>query len=298
MFDLNEILSFVAIAEQGSVTKASQVTQIPKSTLSRHLINLERRLGITLFQRTTRRVTLTVLGQEYYQSCSISLNKIFRDEKNLTESLHEPKGLIRFTAPLEIGTYFFSETIAEFVKKYPEIHLDLNYTDRVIDLVKDGYDLALRAGAIKDQSLISKKFGQDQFIIVASPNYIKNAPEIIEIDDLKKHKCWLNSQMPNSNVWKLEKKNIVKKVVLDKKYMSNSIQTIKNIIIAGGGIGFLPFVLIKNSLLAGELNQVLPQWKSEGGNMHLCYPRLRKMPVRLRLFIDHLLQSKVFSEEK
>lgn len=289
--DLNEIQSFIAIVEQGSMTKAAQEIKIPKSTLSRHLINLEKRLGITLIQRSTRKISLTALGREYYHTCSQSLKDLYIGEKKLLDDHVQPRGLIRFTAPLEIGTFFLSEAIAEFSKKNPEIYFDINYTDRVVDIIKENYDLALRAGKISDISLVSKKFGQDIFVLVASPEYLSKSSPIKTPEDISGHRCWLFSQMSNNDKWKLYNGKMTKSIQVEKKFQTNSMQSIKNIIIAGGGISYLPYVLVKNSILSGELTNVLPNWNNESGHLHLCYPQQKKIPLRLRLFIDYLLAS-------
>lgn len=289
--DLNEIQSFVAIVENGSLTKAAQQIQIPKSTLSRHLINLEKRLGITLVQRSTRRVSLTSFGKQFYQTSSQSLRLLQQAEKDLSESHQLPKGRIKFTAPIEVGNYFLSEAIAEFGQKYPEIEFDILFTDRIVDLVKEEFDLALRAGRVHDDSLVSKKIGSDMFVLVASQKYLKNSSAITVPEDLLKHKCWIFSQMNKGFEWKLSNGKQTKIIKLECHRLNNSMQSLKSIVVAGGGIAMLPLVLVKDALLVGELNQVLSEWRMEGGTVHLCYPKQKKTPERVKLFANYLLED-------
>lgn len=289
--DLNEIQSFVAIVENGSLTKAAQQIQIPKSTLSRHLINLEKRLGVTLVQRSTRRVSLTPFGKQFYQTSSQSLKLLQQAEKDLSESHQLPKGRIKFTAPIEVGNYFLSEAIANFSLRYPDIEFDILFTDRIVDLVKEEFDLALRAGKIHDDSLVSKKIGGDVFVLVSSQKYLKNSLPITAPEDLLKHKCWIFSQMKKGFEWKLSNGQQTKIIKLESKRLNNSMQSLKSILIQGGGIAMLPLVLVKDALLVGELNQVLPEWKMEGGTIHLCYPKQKRIPERVRLFANFLIED-------
>ncbi|NUM57654.1 MAG: LysR family transcriptional regulator [Bdellovibrionaceae bacterium] len=286
--DLNEIKSFIAIAESQSLTLAAQKEHIPKSTLSRHLLNLENRLGVSLLQRTTRKISLTTFGKEYYKECSHYLKALYNVEKELIENFNEPKGLIKFTAPVEIGNYVVSETIAKFSQLYPEIQLQIEFTDRVVDLLNEEFDLALRAGGVNDQSLVCKKLGGDTFVLVASENYLKNSENIQIPEDLKNHKCWIFSQMKKGHEWRLSNSRTTKTVVINKKLLNNSMQSIKRIIIADGGIAYLPLILVKESILSGELVRVLAEWKNEVGSVNLCYFKKKKMPLRLRLFIDFI----------
>lgn len=291
ILDLNEISSFVSIIENGSLTKAAQQVQIPKSTLSRHLMQLERRLGITLVQRTTRKISLTPSGKQFYESCKLCLVDLQKAEKQLSESHELPKGKIKFTAPIEVGNYFLSETISSFCQKYPEIEFDISFTDRIVDLVREEFDLALRAGRIHDESLVSKKLGGDIFIFVASHDYLQKNTSILKPEDLKAHICWTFSQMNRANEWKVNNGKQTKTIQVEKKLQNNSLQSIKSIIIAGGGIALLPSVLVKESLIVGELVHVLPDWKLEGGSLHLCYPKQKKTPLRVKLFIDYLMKA-------
>lgn len=289
--DLNEITSFVSIVENGSLTKAALQSQIPKSTLSRHLMSLEKRLGVTLVQRTTRKISLTPSGKQFFESCKSCLVDMQKAERELSQSHELPKGKIKFTAPIEVVNYFLSETISSFIQKYSEIELDVLFTDRIVDLVKEEFDLALRAGRIHDESLISKKLGGDIFILVASRNYLKNKPTITKPEDLKNHTCWTFSQMSRSNEWKINNGKQSKTIQVEKKLQNNSLHSIKTIIIAGGGVALLPSILVKESLIVGELIHVLPDWKLEGGNLHLCYPKQKKTPLRVKLFIEFLMQA-------
>lgn len=289
--DLNEIRSFVVVVEKGSFTRAAEVIQIPKSTLSRHLINLEKRLGVTLVQRSTRRISLTPFGKQFYQTCSQSLRLLQQAEKNLSDSHELPKGKIKFTAPIEVGNYFLSESISKFSQKYPEIEFDILFTDRIVDLVKEEFDLALRAGKIHDDSLVSKKIGGDIFILVASQKYLKNSSSIAAPEDLLKHRCWIFSQMSKGFEWKLSNGKQTKIIKLPCRLMNNSMQSLKSIIMAGGGIGLLPLTLVRDALIVGELNQVLSDWKMEGGTTHLCYPKQKKTPERVKLFINYLMKD-------
>ncbi len=173
--DLNEIIIFVKVVEAGSFAGAARRLDVPKSTVSAKVSALERRLGVTLIRRTTRKLFVTEAGQEYFQQCLRSLQQISAAEEQVAQRQSIPQGLLRITAPVELGGTLLPSVITEFQKQYADVKLEVILTDRMVDLVSEGIDLSLRAGDLKDSSLIAKKLGSVYFAPFASPKYLKSA---------------------------------------------------------------------------------------------------------------------------
>lgn len=305
MVDLNEIKSFVEIVNNFSLSKAAIQIGVPKSTLSRHLFNLENRLGHTLILRTTRKLKLTKTGEEFYINCKKILSDFYEAEKKIQESLDSPKGLIRFTASAEAGFGNLPSTIAQFMNNYPDIKIDIMLTDRVVDLIQEGFDVALRSGKSSDPNIVTKKIASETFVCVASPSYLLQNGIPKTPSDLTHHRCLIFSAKKNPTKWRFQNLKSKKNsdnwpppidVVLTNQNQISSINMTKKICIAGGGIAYLPKFVVQDSLLAGELQLLFPDWEGPTGTHHICFPLMRNQPLRVRLFIDFLFKN--LSENK
>ncbi len=310
--DLNEIRTFVEIVKNQSFSKAAHVLGTPKSTLSRQLDRLEKRLGQTLVLRTTRKLTLTKAGEDFYFACRKSMDDLLEAENKLHQDLNEPSGLVRFTAPSESGVTFLPKIIVDFMESYPKIKIEMIFTDRVVNLIEEKFDVALRSGKIIDPNLIAKKIAIENFICVASPGYLKKYGLPNDFESLKKHRCLVFSSRKDPLVWKFQRikseaslaeqaaknKTHSKKTVsstsdsievkVPDHYQISSINTVKHVCIADGGMAYLPRIHVEDSLMAGELQNIFPEWQGPTGAHHICFPLLRNQPLRTRLFIDFL----------
>ena len=170
--DLNEINVFLRVAQAGSFTRAAKQLGIPNSTASAKVSALERRLGVTLLQRTTRKLHLTEGGEAYFRQASQGLEEILKAEAAISASQREPQGLLRVTAPIDLGSNCLADLISAFRKKYPAVNVELIFTARYVDLVGEGVDVAVRAGKLRDSGLIARKVGVANWIPIASPAYL------------------------------------------------------------------------------------------------------------------------------
>lgn len=288
--DLNEISVFVEIVKNGSLTKASQALRIPKPTISRRLRMLEERLGVTLLQRTTRQLQLTRTGQEYFEQCHQALKDIADAEKSVLVSHDIAQGCIRMTTPAEMGIEM-AELLTKFCQQYPLVQLELELTNRQVNLVQEGFDLALRAGVLSDSSLKSKKLWEGSFVLVASPSYLSSKSIIHEPIDLKNHRCVsFSGRTTDLDHWRLQKGTRTYMFRHHSSVKVSSAQFCKKLAIEGMGITFIPEMLVRESLQTGELTRVLPQWSGLRSSYHLIYPAGKKVPLRLRVLIDFLVQ--------
>ena len=177
--DLNEIVIFIKVAQLGSFIRASESLGLPKSTVSTKVSQLEKRLGVSLIHRTTRKINLTQIGKQFYERCAENIQNLKSAEEEITFLKTVPTGKIKISAPIFLGGYFLPEILKNFKKDYPDVSVELILTDRTVDLIGEGVDVAIRAGALQDSVLISKKIGATYFSLYASPGYLKKHNKII-----------------------------------------------------------------------------------------------------------------------
>ncbi len=244
--DLNEISAFISIVQSGGLSRAAEHTGLPKSTLSRKLHLLEKRLGVTLLQRTTRKITLTPAGQEYFTNCSRILSELSEAEKLVLNEQAKPQGVIRFTAPAEAGWTLLAPIIREFLEKYPDISLDMEFTDRTVDLVGEGFDVALRAGIQKDSSLKVRKIRPHRFVLLASDQYIKKNGRPKTIKDLSQHRLIGFSPRREPIVWKFSTPSGKVEIPVSPWLRSNSLACAQRLAQENMGIALIPKFLCQD----------------------------------------------------
>jgi len=172
MTDLNEIAVFVSVAQLGSFTGAARALSMPVSTVSRRIADLEQQLGVTLIQRTTRKLTLTAQGRDYLDQCSEPLAHLYDAERVLTHSQRQPEGILRISVPVILGDPVFLGFLSDFLRNHPRIRLDLFITNQMLDLVAESIDVALRIGELKSSSIVARKLGTTVRYVVAAPAYL------------------------------------------------------------------------------------------------------------------------------
>lgn len=205
MSDLNQIQAFVRVIQQGSFSKAAQLMGVPKSTISHRVQELEKNLGVSLLRRTTRQLTLTPAGEEYFRRALLILQDLELLEEQTKSEQNQPQGRLKFTAPSEMGNTVLPVFLCDFVRAFPKIELDIELTDRRVDLVKEGFDCALRGGKLADSTLRSRHIGQSEFGLFASPAYLKANPPIETVEDLRYHKAILFSpEFTTDTLWRLQ----------------------------------------------------------------------------------------------
>lgn len=283
--NLNEIAIFVKIVETGSFIGASLALEMPKSTVSSKLSTLEKRLGVTLIRRTTRKLHVTEAGKTYYDQCLKAIDQIIAAEEQVTESQASPRGLLRITAPVELGEVILPSIICEFSRKFPKVDLELILTDRTVDLVAEGIDIGIRAGELKDSSLIAKKLGSVYFATFASPKYLKNQGSPKTPKDLENHNCILYNPQ-GSGEWKLLGAKEERAIGLKKHIVINDFNLIKSLSIMGVGVALLPTFLCSDEVKSGKLIRILGNWKSNIRPVHFVYPAQKFVTPKLRAFID------------
>ena len=286
--DLNEILVFVKIVKAGSFTSAAQALGMPKSTVSRKLSELEDRLGTRLIQRTTRKLSLTEVGHAYYRNCERIVSQLEEAELAVTNTQAEPRGLLRITAPLNFG--FLGEIIAEFLNNNPHVQMELMCTDRMVDIVEEGFDIGIRAGRLSDSTLIARSLGAGRGVTVASPAYTKLHGEPGTPDDLRDHACILFGAGREGRSWKLQSGSRAQELPLRPRMLVNDLEIMREAALAGVGVALLPAHHCADDLEAGRLLRILPEWTTPETPTFAVYPSTRHLSPKVRAFLDLLQQ--------
>jgi len=288
MANLDNILIFVKVAQFESFSKAAQALGMPVSTVSRRLSLLESQLGVTLVQRTTRKLTLTAQGRDYFNECQEPLNHLLDAERVLTESQRQPEGLLRVSVPVLLREEPFSSFVSQFMKRYRGIRIDLNITNVYLDLVAENVDLAIRFGPLKDSTVIAKRLGESARYLVATPEYLKARGTPSEPEELSRHDCILLNGKHNEAEWQLVRGRKRVRMHVSGSISSRDIHSVSSFVYKGHGIGLLPAINCERQLKAGQLVRVLPEWSFPAVPAYGVYPTRKFLPTKLSVFLEAL----------
>lgn len=284
--DLNELLVFARVVQAGSFTVAARALRMPKSTVSRKVSELEERVGAQLLQRTTRKLHLTEVGRAYYAHCERIVQEAEAAEQEVTRMQAGPHGLLRVTTPLSVS--FLAPLVAGFMERYPDVQVELLCTDRAVDLVEEGMDLAVRAGKLPDSSLMARRLGDIERVVVASPAYLeaKGAPRTPA--DLAKHDCLLFGTALEGHVWTLHAGGRSVEVKVSGRLVVNEPDMLHALTVSGSGVALMPGLHCVDDLDTGSLRRVLPDWSSAGAPVHAVYLPTRHHVPKVMAFVEHL----------
>lgn len=283
--DLNEAAVFVKVVQAGSFSAAARQLGLPTSTVSTRISRLEKRLGITLLQRTTRRLSLTESGTVYYHHASQGLSYLLEAEAAIDEARKQPQGKLKVTAPADLGDSLLANLVQRTQQEYPALEVELLLTDRYIDLVAEGIDVAIRTGDLRDSSLVAKSLGTIHWAIFASRDYLEKSAPLDVPQDLHAHHCLQFTPM-GRDVWNLRNGHSNMMIPLQARTMANSIGVVKAMAENGQGVALLPTFTCQQGLTSGALLRLLPDWQGKADPVHLVYPKQRFMPPKLRAFLD------------
>ena len=282
MIDLNEMVVFATVVDAGSFTKAGKQLDLPKSTISRKVSLLEKRLGVLLLQRTTRSLNLTETGSVYYRHCTRILSEAKEADALATQKQIEPTGLIRITAPP--GFIFLTDYIAEFLEKYEKAQIELNLEKRMVDLISEGYDLAFRPGPLKSSSLVLRCLGSARFLFCAAPSYLKRYGRPESIEDLADH------QLIQGVPWKVVDNSGTLPPNLPKRAITNENEIARLLTVKGLGISILPESDCAEDIRQGKLEAILGEDPLPEKKVYLLYPSKQYLSAKLRRFIEFITE--------
>ncbi|MEZ4366173.1 MAG: LysR family transcriptional regulator [Kofleriaceae bacterium] len=289
--DLNELVVFAKVAETRSFTAAADELGLPKSTVSRKIAQLEERLGVRLLQRTTRKLALTEVGTTYYERCTRIVADIIDAERAVTDMQASPQGLLRVSAPVDIAGSFLGPIAAAFTRRYPEIQLELDAADRVVDLIEEAVDVAIRVGPLSDSSLVARRLTTLSTVVVAAPDYLAAHGEPRSAAELAAHAVVLFAPNGRRTPWTLTGPDGALELGPPARLMSSSLLAVVDATLAGAGVAILPDFHATGHLAAGRLRRILPAWDGEPRDLFAVYPSTRNLSPKLRVFLDHLIAA-------
>ncbi len=286
----NQLILFAYVVEAGSFIKTADKLGITNSVVSKRIAKLERELGVQLLYRTTRKLSLTQAGELLYQQAkeiNTSVEQAVDLVKNISKSL---SGTIRISAPTISGQLILGKAIAEFCDLYPQIKVELRLEDQIVDLVKDRIDLAIRTASLADSTLIAKPLVRSDWVVCASPEYLKQHGAPGQPEDLQQHKCLTYTyEESGSKEWLFKQNGEQYTLSLQGGLSSNNQFALRDAALAGFGLIYCPKLLVYQALKAGQLVTVLDEFVAKSLNIYAVYPFTRQLPIRISRLIEHLI---------
>jgi len=291
MGQLEDMTVFVRVVDAGSITRAAEQLGMAKSAVSRRLSELEARLGTSLMTRTTRRSTLTDAGRRYYQQALRLIDDIAELNASVSSTTGKLAGTLRLAAPLSFGLAHLAPAIDAFVSQYPELDIDIHFSDRQIDLVQEGMDLAFRIAELKDSRLRARRITRIRMVLCASPGYLAEHGEPHTVDDLPRHRLLRYESSGSMTPWQLvDPMGHTHTLNPEARIMANNGDFLRDMAIAGHGIMLSPTFIAWEALTRGELIPVLRDYTIPALDAWAVYPQTRYLPLRARRLIDFLLE--------
>lgn len=286
-----EMRVYTAVVNAGSFVRAADDLQISKAATSRYVADLEARLGVRLLQRTTRKLSLTEEGEVFYTRCKTLLNELDETEAEITSRAGEASGQLKINAPLSFGLLHLASLWPEFMAKHPKVSLDVTLGDRTIDLIEEGFDLAVRIGEMPSSSLISRKLGKTRMVLCASPEYVKKQGIPIQPSDLAVLDVISYNLLAMGEDWQFFGPNGGITVKVHPRMRTNSGDTCRMAALLGQGIVLQPSFLIGADLASGALVELLPEYRSVELGIYAVYPTRKFVAPKVRLLIDFLVEA-------
>ena len=277
--------AFYQVAEQGSFTSAANNLDVSTSNISRQIVQLEQRLGIELVKRTTRSINLTEAGVQYYKKIKAIRQELIEATQQLQGVQETPQGLIRLTGAGGFVSKQVAPVVAEFLKLYPKVSIEMDFSNRNVNLIEEGYDLAIRFGRMQDSSLIARPLTTRHMSLVATPEFIHKFGKPKSPDELTKFNCIIAV----TNRWRFNINNKIKEIKVNGNWSSNNGEALIKACLSGLGIAYLAKDLVQEYVDKNQLIYLLDEYQVSDNATWLIYPRKDLMPFRVRLLIDYLL---------
>ncbi len=285
---LTSMLAFVKAAEVGSFAGAAEILGMSQQMVARHVASLEQHLDTRLINRTTRSQSLTEVGKTYYERCRLVLAEVEAADTLAAEANAEPRGTLQITAPTSFGRYRLMPMLTRFLQQYPEVGIDVALTDRIVDLVEEGFEVAFRIGHMADSRLIARPLAPYQLVTCASPAYLRAHGTPASPRDLKKHAC-LGYQFRKRMVdtaWQFGQGRKVENIRVHGRIRMNDSMALMAAAVDGLGILLAPSCEVEEALASGKLVRVLQEFEVPPLPIHLVYGTARHQTPKLRRFID------------
>lgn len=291
MESLNGILAFVKTAESLSFVGAARAMGISASAVGKNVARLESSLKVRLFQRSTRKVSLTAEGQLFYERCRRILDDLQDAEAMLSHAIQAPRGRLRVSLPT-IGYRFLLPLMPAFRKAYPEIELEMDFNDHLVDLIDDGFDVVIRSGGLADSKLMSRKLGPFRFVLCAAPTYLARKGRPQTLADLERHDCLRYRFVTTGKImdWSLGADPEITQLRLPTVLTLNNMEAMLMAAVDGHGIAYMPDFLVRESVRTGALESLLDAHTSDQGQFWALWQSSRHLSPKIRVFVDFIAE--------
>ncbi len=286
-----EMTVFTAVVEAGSFVGAADALGISKAVVSRLVAELEARLGVRLLHRTTRKLSLTEEGRTFHARCKSVLADVEEAEAEITARSGQARGLVKINVPVTFGVMHLAPLWGDFMAKNPQVSLDVTLSDRFVDLVEEGYDLAVRIGRLGNSSLISRQLSSTRMVVCASPRYLKAQGEPAHPADLAQHAVLAYSLASTGDLWEFTGPQGPVTARVQPRLRTNSGDTCVQAALHHQGIILQPTFIVQEYLKSGALREVLPDYRSHELGIHAVYPSRQHVAPKIRVLIDYLQRA-------
>jgi DNA-binding transcriptional LysR family regulator len=281
--------AFVRVVERGGFTAAAEDLRLSRAMVSKHVQDLEEHLGARLLNRTTRKVSLTEAGRVYYERSTQLLADLAETEGAVGELQAKPRGRLRVNAPVSFGALHLGAAVADYMAAHPEVTVELTLNDRVVDLVEEGYDLAVRIARLADSSLIARRLAPCRMVVCASPDYLERTGRPRTPEDLPGHNCLGYSYGQARDEWRFDGPDGPAAVRVRGGFQANNGDVLRAAALRGAGLVLLPSFIVGTDLVSGGLVPVLPGYRVPELAIHAVYPPGRHLSAKVRSFVDFLV---------
>mgnify|MGYP002785321538 CR=1 FL=1 len=280
---IQEISTFIKVAEEGSFSKSAQTLGVSKSHISKTIKQLEQDLGVNLFLRSTRKVQLTSIGQQLYDSCSDSVRSLEQVKENILSGSDQPRGVLRVTNAGLFGEKVIGPVLISMAKKYPKLKVELDFDNRIIDLIEEKFDIGIRFGALPDSALMAEKIATRREYVCCSPAYLEAHPKISKPEDLLKHNCFGGSKK-----WTFKKNGKKLQISIEGNFKTNNPRVIHRAGLDGLGIIRLPDSYVVDDIREGRLISLLEDYKDDRMNIWAVSPFKKEKNINVKIFMSEL----------
>jgi DNA-binding transcriptional LysR family regulator len=280
--------TYAAVVETGSFTRAAERLGISKALTSKYLGQLEEHLGVRLLHRTTRKLNPTEAGGAYYQRCRQLLDELDELEAAVRQQQESPQGQLRITAATTFGETYLTPIVADYLKQQPGVSVELVLADRFVNLVDEGFDLAVRIGSLTNSSLIAKRLASIQMVLCASPEYLRDAGTPSHPLELTTHNCVIDSNLEDPLRWIFKEEGVQLEVKVNGHFRVNSAQAVRQMLLSGEGIGLCPRYAVEKDLHNRSLRSLLQNYLATEYGIYVVYSHNRHLAAKVRTFVDFL----------
>lgn len=290
MDKLAGMAAFAKVVETGGFSAAARILGLSKSAVSKLVSGLEDGLGARLLNRTTRRLGLTEVGAAFHQRVTRILAEVAEAEEAVARLHGEPRGTLRLNAPMSFGVLHVAPALSGFMSRHPALRVDMVLDDRVVDVVEEGFDVAVRIAHLPDSSLIARRLAPCRMALCATPEYWHRQGVPARPEDLRGHNCLLYSYLATPDAWRFQGADGPLSVRVSGSFAANNGEALRAAALEGLGVALVPTFIVGVDLRAGRLQAVLPEYSAADRFIHAVYPHNRHLSAKVRVFIDFLVE--------